>query len=114
MTHSMMTDTASDAGRSVADVLDAAADLLSKPGAWTQGEYVGINGDCWCALGAIRRFTGSENDFSAPGQALRRVIKFDSIADWNDEPGRSQFEVVAAFREAAQASRQEQQKEGDA
>lgn len=127
MTHSMMTDTATGAGRSVADVLDAAADLLSKPGAWTQGAYardadgndlvsnddgvvVPLQAVCFCLYGAVAYVEGETISESKAGQFLEGLNV--SAIEWNDDPERTQDEVVAKLREAAQASRQEQQKEG--
>lgn len=120
MTHSMMTDTATDAGRSVADYLDAAAELLSKPGAWTQGAYARIapggptvgpgspEARCWCLAGALGAVDATHRAWIAFDKYVGGIVTF------NDRLGRSQGEVVQALREAAQTSRQEQQKEGDA
>jgi len=106
------------APQAVADVLDAAADLLEKPGAWTQGDYArnrfgGKLGDgrkpeatCWCAIGALEKVTGSliGNHYAAP---LIEVIGGNGRIDqWNDAPGRTQSEVVAALRAAATSARQ--------
>lgn len=102
--------------RSVADVLDAAADLLSKPGAWTQGAearnqygspcYAGpssVTAVCFCLIGAVRRIGGSEGQ-DAVMPALSKVIR-GKPWDWNDRKKRTQEEVVAKLREAATASR---------
>lgn len=108
------------APQTVADVLDAAADLLEKPGAWTQGAYArGKTGRkvttrraavCFCAIGAMSVAAGC--DPAVEGEpweadvALRKAIGDTQIADWNDTPGRTQDEVVAALRAAATSARQ--------
>ena len=106
----------------VAGTLNAAADLLEKPGAWTQGEY-GLDEDgygltgvhqlqsravCLCTVGALAvagnaasiRYAEEEADAV---HALASVlgISVGRVAAWNDAPGRTQAEVVAALREAA-------------
>lgn len=107
----------------VADILKKAADLLEKPGAWTQGDYArddfGLGlGDydeheledgrfspvCFCTIGAINHVRGADLGSSVWGVTRRPlwdVIGERNIADWNDEPGRTQAEVVAALRDAA-------------
>ena len=47
----------------IAKVLNAAADLLEKPGAWMQGKSSGVRADgprCFCTMGAIRHLTGDD------------------------------------------------------
>jgi hypothetical protein len=104
----------------VADVLDAAADLLEKPGAWTtrtcardrQGNTTGWDEDdaeCFCALGAI--FRAGKGDVSGADDFFGKALGglgWGSIAPFNDAPGRTQDEVVAKLREAAALARQEQ------
>lgn len=52
----------------------------------------------WCSVGAISAaYAGHE--FTAK-EKLRKVIKCDSIANWNDAPGRTKRQVLAAFRKA--------------
>jgi hypothetical protein len=105
------------------EVLDAAADLISPVGRWTQvalartagGEAAvaygrGCDAVCWCAEGAIARIVGSyvvaEYD-----DAERYVTGLlgDHLAAWNDAPERTQAEVVAKLREAAALARSEGQ-----
>lgn len=102
----------------VRDILNAAADLLEKPGAWTQGYYANrddgghtdaLSDDavCWCSLGAIARVAGAypESDRGGPAfeaaDVLEKVVG-SYVADFNDKTGRTQAEVVAAFRKAAE------------
>ncbi len=101
---------------SVSEVLSRAADLLEKPGAWTQGEY--SRGDyCFCALGAVCEIEGRtrprgnlevNEDESPACAALARAITGEPypylVARWNDAPRRTQAEVVSALRAAAEAS----------
>lgn len=100
--------------QSVGDVLEAAADLLSKPGAWTQGAF--REGDCFCVLGAIAFITGDNPDGSwygntaaAAREPLAMVVgvKTYDVVGWNDDPERTQDEVVAKLREAAAKARAE-------
>jgi len=91
----------------VSDVLDRAADLIEPEGAWHQGNYVGPTGDCWCALGAIMRVGNFASDINAPSIVLRRLIGEEFVADWNDDPERTQAEVVAKLREAAALAREQ-------
>lgn len=99
------------APQTVADVLDAAADLLEKPGAWTQGEWWSCNDDdeqCFCVRGAIRWCGVGIN--SEMDQKIAEAMGFRAphlLARWNDEKGRTQSEVVAALRAAATSARQE-------
>lgn len=102
---------------SVAEVLNKAADLLEKPGAWTRGTYARDSAGqlvassdhtatCWCAMGATIRAAFSLGTRS--GDAIEQIAKFagDNIGAWNDAPGRTQAEVVAALRQAAKDSTQ--------
>jgi hypothetical protein len=90
---------------SVADVLERAADLIEPEGAWTQGDYVGPNGRCWCVLGAIKRAGHFHNDINPAALALKDVVGKTWLHEWNDAPERTQAEVVAKLREAATLSR---------
>jgi len=103
---------------SVADVLNAAADLIEPEGRWTQGTWARSSvGDtdpiddaiCWCAYGAIYQVCGRKwtPEANAGMRLLCGVLRLGatdpmgSIGLWNDKEGRTQAEVVAALREAA-------------
>jgi len=113
----------------IAEVLTRAADLIEPEGAWTQGDTArDADGKplpnstepaavCWCVLGAIGKTVGGANRpmFSAARKALRAVLPEDieqidedlpDEANWNDAPERTQAEVVAALRAAAEKARQ--------
>lgn len=103
--------------QTVADVLDAAADLLEKPKAWTQFatarasnrkpvSAVSDKAVCFCAGGAIVRAAGGVSQASNALRTLLFSLPEGSIADFNDEKGRTQSEVVAALRAAATSARQ--------
>lgn len=105
-------------GEEVADVLERAADLIAKPGAWTQGYYgltdSGAYADtprdavCFCALGAIKAAQHAVEFDAEIDDAERFFRNFNgSITSWNDAPERTQAEVVAALRQAATAARQQ-------
>lgn len=113
--------TVSEEMKGVADVLNAAADLLDKPGAWTQNEFArdaagravyhtSSLATCWCARGAIAAVNDEEDDHTANNRnwkAAAQLMGFHDVHDieqWNDAPGRTQAEVVAALREAARQS----------
>lgn len=97
------------------EVLRKAADLIEPEGAWTQGEYAdGVDSDdygwreklraggqkCWCALGAIAAVSADEH---AERDAMGEMSSYvGPIAIWNDDPDRTQSEVVDALRAAAE------------
>jgi hypothetical protein len=99
----------------IADILERAADRLSKPGAWTQGAFAGA-GDgggaraddsdavCWCIMGAIEAEGAHWN--GAATRAVERLVH-DTAGSWNDAPERTQAEVVAKLREAATLARKQ-------
>ena len=101
--------------QTVADVLNAAADLIEPEGAWTRGVLArNASGNlvmpcnpeaiCWCALGAIRVAGHFVQAATRSVCFFRRHIGVESIEDWNDATGRTQVEVVAALRAAAIAA----------
>jgi hypothetical protein len=94
---------------SVATILRQAADLITPPGTWTQhymaksakGNSVRAGSRsavCWCAMGAIKR-AGNGSDYEG-WSALRDHLQCAVVA-FNDARGRTQAEVVAALRAAA-------------
>ncbi len=99
----------------VAETLDKARALIEK--GWTQGasargkskRQVELNSPsavCFCASGAINRaaprFGGV---YAAASEALKRAIGQRFIVAWNDAEGRTQAEVIQAFKEAAALAR---------
>lgn len=101
------------------DDLLAVAALLEPEGAWTQrfeardhgGLLVATSADgacSWCLDGAIRRVTRSPLYSSArynkAAVALSQACPTRSYINWNDAPGRTQAEVVALVRRAAEAA----------
>ncbi len=110
----------------VAEVLDRAADRLEVPDAWRQdilyarradGSHVAPTGDgaCqFCMIGAIAHVWGKEaGDVE---EALRQMPEINDMlsggrfspVNFNDAAGRTQAEVVAALRSAAEAARENQ------
>jgi hypothetical protein len=56
---------------------------------------------CWCASGALGRASGLNSVvYSKAIAALNAVVGDVGIAAWNDEPDRTQDEVLAAFSRA--------------
>ncbi len=93
----------------VADTLDKARALIEK--GWIQGAYA-FEG-CYCALGAIeaaaQAFTWRDVPLVLAPLELavgrKAGIGNNEIAGWNDDPERTQAEVVQAFKEAAALAR---------
>lgn len=110
--------------KTVSEILFAAADLIEPEGAWTQraiardrkgliaiGEGTAV---CWCAIGAIIKVGGAweaiertEKLLALPDAA--RVGDLRPLAAFNDAPERTQEEVVAKLREAAERAREQGQ-----
>ena len=99
-------------------VLLAAADLIEPEGAWcrihaardARGKAVkAVSPDAcsWCLLGAITRARVQAGfGFSVWTEALAAISATanNNASKWNDAPGRTQAEVVAALRSAAGAA----------
>lgn len=106
--------------RTFADILLRAADLVEPEGAWIQGE-LGLTEDgevvtadeidravCFCMSGAVWKA------IDLPYAAAYKIVldgifpvlnvaarQANGVGPWNDAPGRTQAEVVAALRKAA-------------
>ncbi len=95
--------------QTVSQVLEAAAEVASRT--WGRGGLHASHGRP-CALETIRDAsgTGSRNValMAAATNRFRTHLGVHGVATWNDAPGRTQTEVVAAFREAAAAARAEE------
>jgi len=93
----------------VATKLDEARALIER--GWTQHQYArgkgrrrarpnGKAATCFCALGALHKAYGIDDYDSSPAAAvLRQVV--GPIPQWNDDPERTQTDVVEAFERAA-------------
>jgi hypothetical protein len=106
------------------EVLAKAADLIEPKGCWTQhilarkGRKIFATGlgndwkqaDCFCVSGALIVASGEDADWvdNKAREFLRGVIRSPEI-QWNDTPGRTQAEVVAALRKASELARSEGQ-----
>lgn len=121
---------AEEATLSPSAILDKAADIISKPDAWTQGSYgrLGPNGmaisgirqllaecTCFCAYGgmavAARKGVGLI-EASSPSAFFCQAVGVEDSTDaqiWNDAKERTQAEVVAKLREAAALAREQGQ-----
>jgi hypothetical protein len=104
--------------KTVSEILSAAADLIEPEGAWTKGQFSrdkegfysatsGRKAVCWCALGAIKRTAPDTEAAMAARDCLKSITSSVSVADWNDAPERTQAEVVAKLREAAERAREQ-------
>lgn len=110
---------------SVAEVLDRAADLIEPEGAWTQlgGDDDGSDGECardaagfpvpatdprascWCLFGAIERATNGHDTTIVRAFEWLTGKRSDDLVQFNDDEERTQAEVVAALRAAAEKAR---------
>ena len=86
---------------SVADVLHRAADLIERRG-WRQGAARMSNRHCYCALDALEAVCSDRPGQVAAFSVLIDTLGVSSLTGWNDTPGRTKAEVVAAFRDAAE------------
>jgi hypothetical protein len=109
--------------KTVSEILSAAADLIEPEGKWTQGYYARdqFGSDCepedscavcWCTIGAIERASEeSVSDdceaYNAAEQAVAAALPGITIVSWNDAPERTQADVVAKLREAAERAREQ-------
>lgn len=98
------------------EVLAKAADLIEPPGAWIQNSFArDVHGDpatpsgqhatCWCAVGAIRRLVPWGGEWLQAVNYLNKVVGTSSL--FNDDPDRTQAEVVAALRQASALAKSE-------
>lgn len=87
------------------EVLSRAADLIEKPGAWTQRRY-GSPGRPMCAVGALRA-ASHDGPYTAPYNYLARYVDSAAVSIWNDAPERTQSEVVSVLRAASELARRE-------
>lgn len=124
---SAATEASPSAAMKPSEVLSKAADLIEPEGAWMQGaparradgsaaynvfEHEDVV--CFCALGAIQKAAGSDPEYEPASEffrtrILRAMGRNVSYASWNDAPVRTQAEVVAKLREAADLARSEGQ-----
>jgi hypothetical protein len=86
----------------ILDALSAAADLLAQDNAWIQGEFQNVRGErrCFCIAGALAHVAdiGIDYDSLEPYAAAMGFPSPGDMIDFNDEPGRTQDEVVARLR----------------
>lgn len=96
----------------VPEVLARAADIIQQRG-WHQGWFIDRDTGAVCCVGAIRIAGGLtatpiyDRDAAAHDLVLNARSRMfghlkRSVSVWNDEPGRTQAEVVAALRAAAE------------
>jgi hypothetical protein len=97
--------------KTVSEILFAAADLIEPEGAWTQRRFGSREAGCYCIMGALHQHrwdAGLEFDdgVRAPALYLEGFLG-EIVAHWNDARGRTQAEVVAKLREAAEKAREQ-------
>lgn len=107
-------------------VLTTAADYLAEPESWGTGWFITADGSR-CALGAITwavapddadgdpryhtasihaaellaRYLISERNVPVAATGDDKLDVIETVGDWNDSPGRTAGEVIAALRAAA-------------
>lgn len=86
----------------VADTLNRAADLIERDG-WCQGLGRDADGSR-CAAVALHDAQADRLVWRGAYRALKARVGTRLVVDWNDTPGRTQAEVVAALRAAADAA----------
>lgn len=100
---------------SIVQVLTEARSMIEK--GWTQGWFAKTaDGErvleknpkavCWCMAGA---YWATAPDWSARNDAegfLRQATGDESITNWNDTPGRTQQEVLAAYDKAIELAKE--------
>ena len=97
-----------------ADILRKARGFIAR--GWTQGEYardaegVPVNSRhpsavCWCASAALHATDNYGEERLAAYRGLCAAIGTNGfqLFEWNDTPGRTQAEVLAAFDQAIAA-----------
>jgi hypothetical protein len=103
------------------EILTQARDLIAQPGKWTQGWYArradgkdcywaDDEASCFCAVGAVEKTVGFDFIWSASHRKsyeyLREVV--GGVVDrFNDDPTRTQEEVVQAFDKAIELAKAE-------
>lgn len=97
----------------IAQKLDEARALIEGPGCWGQGRSkrtLPLN-DRYCATGAIHHVvTGHAFQCSPEAAAVEAALEAvvgRAPTQWNDDPERTQAEVIEAFRKAAELARAE-------
>lgn len=93
------------------EILDATASHIDRVGLHKGDGYKDWsdqrNSPC-CIIGALGQVAdGACEPFNPPMNILRSIIPGGRVAAWNDDPERTQAEVVAKLREAAELARAE-------
>lgn len=84
----------------ISDALNAAADIIETKG-HVKGACISPSG-AQCTLQAMETGSRGVNKLFQDCEArFRRVNNVDNVISWNDEPDRTQEEVIAALRLAA-------------
>jgi hypothetical protein len=89
----------------IAEQLDAAADLLGD--GWIRGTFhrETKGQDFFCLMGAVSACAPAGRDLNTALSFVMKAIGTDSLLLWNDDFQRTQAEVVAAVRKAAELAR---------
>jgi len=96
-------------------LLRLADEIEQHPERWTtqhsarnrEGDPVGVHSEeacAWCLFGLLMRFANSPfvNLLDTEIYARVRKVVGESLAEYNDAPGRTPQDIVATLREAAQ------------
>lgn len=79
--------------------LEKVKELLTPPGQWIQREYYRYG--CYCLVGAMLKVEGlicaSPSIFRDMSECLVLAVGNHSLVTWNDQPFRTQAEVLSAL-----------------
>jgi hypothetical protein len=67
---------------------------------WQQGKLGELSGGPVCLIGAVRYACANDANYFAALDFLYDAISIQDVIGWNDTPGRTQAEVVAALDRA--------------
>lgn len=98
------------------ETLEKARDLIAQEGKWTQGWFArAANGDaviaecddavCFCMAGAIKRVTDKNSMYIRALTTVQDAVGMN-VGSFNDDPTRTQAEVVEAFDKAIALARE--------
>jgi aerobic-type carbon monoxide dehydrogenase small subunit (CoxS/CutS family) len=88
------------------EILTKARALIAEPEHWCQKHWHESDGatEAWCAWGAVAETTGMVSDFSNGAIDALNAATFGlggcGIVDYNDDPGTTHADILAAFDKA--------------
>jgi hypothetical protein len=100
------------------EYLDAIADKVEPPGAWTQGTFArnakgqetqtqSDDAVSWCWYGARHALAPPADQFIDVGRYMNKALSGRDVMEFNDNSNTTQAMVVAATRRAADLARRD-------